>query len=122
MYQLYIVEEKSLSEIARIVRCSRSTVYSRLKKFDIPQKSKREKPLDRSILDDPERMNQLYVVEEKSAAEIAKMANCNITTVYSRLKKFGIERHRYIPQKSKREKPLDRSILDDPERMNQLFG
>ncbi|MHA2331385.1 MAG: hypothetical protein ACXAEU_05105, partial [Candidatus Hodarchaeales archaeon] len=98
MYQLYIVEEKSLSEIARIVRCSRSTVYSRLKKFDIerhryiPQKSKREKPLDRSILDDPERMNQLYVVEEKSAAEIAKIANCGKTTVMNRLRKFNIER------------------------------
>jgi len=85
--RLYITEQKSLHEIARIFKCSTTAVIYRCKRYGIKlrPRMKEIKGLNKSTL------QRLYVKEGTSINKIAKMFSCSFIIIQNRCKKYGIE-------------------------------
>ncbi|MFD7296751.1 TniQ family protein [Streptomyces sp. NPDC059897] len=94
LYRLYVTEQRSGREVARMVGCSSSTLYLRLKELDIPRrqtKRTRREPWHAPTRED---LHRLYVVEHRSTPEIARLVGCSASTVGNHLEKVGIPRRR----------------------------
>lgn len=99
--RLYVVEQKSLREIAKIYGCSAFRIRYRCLKYRIKLRPKSEKRvlLKKSVL------QRLYVQENKSPREIAQIFTCTPDTVHRRLRQYG------IPLKAKKSKGITKSLL-----------
>ena len=84
--RLYLNENKSCRAIAKITRCSYSSVVRRCRKYGILLRTSRHEKIriDRAVL------RKLYVEERKSVDEIAGILSCNPTTVLRRLNEHKI--------------------------------
>ncbi|MFQ5978325.1 MAG: helix-turn-helix domain-containing protein [Candidatus Heimdallarchaeota archaeon] len=141
LQELYDDKKLSASEIARELKCSRSTVLRYLEKHRIPKRSLKESCTlgkrkqfggDRAILDDPESLRKLFIDDKMTGPEIAKIIGCTHRTVYLYLKKHSIlkpEEERKNLQYSK-SIPLSRylkeflvgSLLGDGHIRKGIFG
>jgi len=97
--RLYVTEQRSTTEIAKIFRCSSRTIRIRCKKYGIKlrPKGRRIKELDKSVL------QKLYVKEGKQTKKIAEIFSCSPGTVRNRCLRYGIALRR--PQE------LNRAVL-----------
>jgi len=91
LYQMYIIEEKSINQIAKLLNVGNNTIKRYLKQYNIDII---RYPLKRKINQD--KLYELYVVEKKSIYEIAKMFNVDRSTIEDRLKKMNINKRTII--------------------------
>lgn len=106
--QLYIVENKTIKETARILGVSEPIISKRLKYYNIP--NRRDKL---EILDNKNFLVKEYVKKQKSASKIAREIGCRYGSVLRRLRKHNIKIRRqkvynidkeYLLQKYEKEK------------------
>jgi transposase len=88
LQKLYVKEGKTIREIAKILSCSHETVRNRCEQFGIPLKP----PGGRELEIDESTLRRLYVEEEKSINEIAKIFDCAFSTISQKVKRFGLKR------------------------------
>lgn len=84
LVRLHVKENKSITEIARILSCSRVTVIKRCKDYGIPLRSGRVAGLTKPLLE------QLYTREGKTTREIADRIGCSANLIRLKCKAFGI--------------------------------
>jgi DNA-binding CsgD family transcriptional regulator len=84
LMKLYVKENKSITEIAKILSCSRATVIKRCKEHDIPLRSQGLEGLTKPLL------QKLYVKEGKTTREIADIVGCSGNLIRLKCKAFGI--------------------------------
>jgi len=86
---LYLYNKKGLGveKIAKRYNCSKRTILVRLHKWNAPIKSPGLSPVNLTR----EKLYKLYVKKSLSAGKIAKITECGRTTVYRRMKFFGIK-------------------------------
>ncbi|MHA2500865.1 MAG: helix-turn-helix domain-containing protein [Candidatus Hodarchaeales archaeon] len=99
LWELYDDKKLSASEIARELKCSRSSVLRYLEKHRIPKRSlsescrlgkRKQFVIDSTILEKPEALQKLFIDDGMTGPEIAEMVGCTHRTIYFYLKKYGI--------------------------------
>ena len=80
--QEYIINKKTMRQIAKENNCSDGTIYNNLQKYNIPTKG--------YIFFTKEFLEQEYLVNKKSMAQIAKENNCSDSTILNKLRKYNI--------------------------------
>ena len=95
LYQEYIVNKKTILQIANEMVCSSTTVWKYLKKHNIPIRSKSEAMQGSNnkyhhILT-KEFLYKEYIVNKKSIKTIAKEINSSCKPVYMALKRYNIK-------------------------------
>ena len=84
LMKLYVKENKSITEIAKILSCSRATVIKRCREHGIPLRSQTLEGLTKLLL------QKLYIKEGKTTRDIAIIMGCSGDLIRRRCKKFGI--------------------------------
>ena len=85
LQKLYVTEGKPVSEISRILSCSRSVVNARCKEYGIVLSGNRKTAaLDRKLL------YELYIDKKSTTRDIANIIGCSREAVRIRCKKLGI--------------------------------
>lgn len=124
LYKLYWEEERSASEIARMLGVSPSTVIRWMKKHGLPRRNNSEKmellrrkqrgglKITRELLE------KMYVDECMSAPEIAKKLGVNSSTVQRWLRKYGLIRdawttRRIVEERKRREKGITKKKIEE---------
>src|SRR3989339_411212 len=90
--QWYVHEEKNAAQIGENVGVPNGTVLNWLKEYDIPIRSVSETMLLRKRLTKPtkEQLEQWYVSERKSFAQIARDTGLGQTTIRRYLERYGV--------------------------------
>jgi DNA-binding CsgD family transcriptional regulator len=88
LHKLYVKEGKTTREIAKILGCSFEPVRKRCKQLGIPLRNPGGKILDINEL----ALGRLYIKEDKSIPEIAKILDCSVGPIYKRVKQFGLKK------------------------------
>jgi len=88
LQKLYVEEGKTTREIAKTLGCSFDAVRVRCKNLGVPLRNPGSKILDINELT----LGRLYVREDKSMSEIAKILDCSVSTIYKRVKQFGLKK------------------------------
>ena len=90
LYQKYHVENATMSEIAEIVGCSLTMVFRAMKSHGIELSNTifRHHPK----LSDEKWVYEKYIIDEKSASEIAASIGCELTLVYRSLETHNIKK------------------------------
>lgn len=105
LQRLYVNESKSTITIAKMFGCSQTTIRKRCRKYGISLRAstrvKEIKGLNKKTL------AKLYIKEQKSTTQIAKMFGCTHRTIQIRCRKYGIK----LRPKGLRVKEIDKSIL-----------
>lgn len=104
--RLYLYENKTCEEIAKIFGVHLTTILRGLNKLKIV---KRKGELTKIKLD-LNKVKDLYVNQKKSALEISKILGADSWIIYSRLKELGIER-RNASESLKGYKQTDKHIM-----------
>ena len=104
--RLYLYENKTCEEIAKIFGVNLTTILGGLNKLKIV---KRKGELTKIKLD-LNKIKDLYINQKKSALEISKILEVNSWIIYSRLKELGIER-RNASESLKGYKQTDEHIM-----------
>ena len=86
--KLYIEEGKSIREVAEELRCSYETIRKKLKHYDIPKRNAGTKKIEI----DETALWKLYLKEEKSVPEIAKVFDCSVGPIYQKIKRMGLKK------------------------------
>jgi transposase len=86
--KLYVKEGKTTREIGKFLGCSFDTVRTGCKKFGIPLRN----PGSKKVKIDELTLRRLYIKEDKSMTEIAKIFDCSVSTIYQRVKRFGLKK------------------------------
>ncbi|MHA2299119.1 MAG: hypothetical protein ACXADA_24080 [Candidatus Hodarchaeales archaeon] len=126
----------SLSQIAKLISVSKTTVNRTMRKFDIPIRSSAETHRlkqdnrDLSLLDDFAKLRELYWNEDESKrlnmSQIAKLVGCTRQTVFYAFKKHGIPRRDYSEAKfllyrKTTTTGLNLSVLKDSNKLHDLY-
>jgi DNA-binding CsgD family transcriptional regulator len=82
--RLYVKENKSLREVAKILSCSSATVVKRCKEHGIPLRDQKIEGITKPLL------QKLYVKEGKTTRDIAKIMGCSANPIRVKCKAFGI--------------------------------
>lgn len=97
LYNRYVVEKMSCSDIGKIIGCSSSVIKFCLHKHGIHTRSPSDAKLPKKLIANPddtfrnrEWLMKEYVEEQKSTYEISKSVGCTYMTIYNWLKKFKI--------------------------------
>ena len=85
---MYVKEGRTIRDIAKDVGCSREAVRTRCKKHDILLRPTGVKSVDL----DESTLRRLYVREDKSMPEIAKILDCSVGPIYKNVKQFGLKK------------------------------
>jgi hypothetical protein len=88
LYNYYINQKKSSTEISKIFNCSRNTILRSLSMYNIPKRKFTNnrgliKPLDKN------KLYQLYMIDKLSTPKIAKILNATIDRIWRQLKYYG---------------------------------
>lgn len=86
LYNLYIRQKKSATQIGKILNCDRTTALYYLHKYNISTRPTGSQPLNLG----QDLLYNLYIRQGKGTCEIGKKLNCGKTTVLSSLHKYGI--------------------------------
>jgi len=90
LFELYIEQEMSGTEIAEKIGCSSSTVYNYLEEYGIQSRGKSECQNKIEIAENV--LKEKYIDKEKSCSEIAEEYDCTAETITRRLKEYNIPR------------------------------
>jgi DNA invertase Pin-like site-specific DNA recombinase len=90
LFRSYVIDKKSVSDIAKEYNCSTSLINYRLKKYGIERHHK-QKDVPKEIIGE-------MLAKGKTVSQIASELGIERTTLYSKIKKDGIE----IPHKQTR--------------------
>ena len=104
LYKEYVMNKRTINEIATDLGVGDSTVYTRLVKFDISRRPTTVKTIYLGY----DNLYQEYVIKGRSPYEICKDFGCSSGTVYRELKRLN------IPIRSRRESKLGKR--------NPMFG
>ena len=108
--RMYIDEQKTMTEMGKILGCSGDTIRVNLKKHNIPL---RPHTPQRPLIDVD--LKDLYINQKLSSTEIAKLYNVSHRTVLSELKRQNIQT-RSLSESQFAFKNLQRNVLlDNPE-------
>ena len=92
--RLYWEEQKTLAEIGSIYRTSKEVVWKAMSRFGIPRRTDSQAKIIfyRGGLTnlDNEELRRLYLIEQRTANEIAKIYHCSQFYVLKCLRQFGI--------------------------------
>jgi|APHM01.1.fsa_nt_gi hypothetical protein len=112
--QKYVNEELTMQEIADICDCANPTIYRKLKQSDIDTQEEGKRKKDGKH-NDEDWLRQEYVEKERSAPAIAHECGVNRTTIYRRLRNFGIKVRASTPvqNKSRKVEKIDDEELRD---------
>ena len=93
LYNMYIVENKSISEIARICNSTRNTVKKYLHEFDITKDSNTKYAVKRKFdYIDYDYIKTNYIDLNKSIREISEETGISKSSFISKLKEYGIHK------------------------------
>lgn len=109
--RLYLEEDKSTIEIADVFGCGKETIRKRMVENNIPRRGRGEanrKKGKNGILENPNRLRELYWEEEKSLKEIGEICGCFGGTVRRRMLEYD------IPTRDRRE-AAKKSIMVRPD-------
>ena len=99
LYEKYIVQKLSASQIASIVGCkSRQTVTNALRRHGITVRGKSPVPMSYSELQNKEWLYQRYMIQKLSCSQIAKELGCCHQIVYAALKTHNISLREIFPE------------------------
>ena len=95
LFEQYITNKKTTVEIAKELNCGNVTVGRRLKKYDIPRRSRGESLIHKADfvnnnLHNKDWLYEEYVVKGRTSVDIAKELNCSSNCVCVNLKKHNI--------------------------------
>lgn len=105
---LYLDDKRTVAEVAEVLGVARGTAHNWLRAAGIelrPSPSKRREDIADTELRD------LYVAEQLSAPDIARLLDCGTSTVYHRLDRLG------IPRRQDGHSP----VRPDRSELNQLY-
>ncbi|HGM6307655.1 TPA: ImmA/IrrE family metallo-endopeptidase [Pseudomonas putida] len=91
LYDLFIIQDMTASQIAQKYKCSKSVVRARLREAGI---SKILKGPNRVKVAPKATLYDLYITQDMSANQIAKQYNCSSYVIRARLKEAGIKKIR----------------------------
>jgi len=88
LYQKYIIEEMTGTEISQLTGIAMPTIYSWLKKFDIPRRGtgRKQSNLNKYFL------YKWYVMERMSIAEVSSLVDLSERTIRKWMDKYNIPR------------------------------
>ena len=92
LYKLYWIENKTLTQIARVYKVSRTTVKRWMKMYSIQMKNMAELMASAIKKLGPEKLRELFLVENKTRARIASMYGVSCSTVKKWLRIHGIRK------------------------------
>jgi transposase len=84
LYQMYVVENKSIRTISKELGIGRNIISNYLKQYGI------ENRYNKNIKVDKDKLYKFYIVEGKTASEIGKLFNTSHKTITRRLIKYHI--------------------------------
>lgn len=94
MYQKYIIEKKSIAQIAEDLGVGKSAAVRSLKRHSIPRRNRSDaKIVHKScieLLDDPVFLRTKYITERMTATKISELCRCSRDTVFYHLSKHNI--------------------------------
>lgn len=103
LYDLYVIKKIPGTKIGNMIGCSKATVYSALKKFNLIEKTEQKTEALKKQLENKNWLIDQYKNKEKTATEIVKQFNIKGSTyaiklIRDSLSKFGIVKHsrRYL--------------------------
>lgn len=89
--KMYLDENKSALQIAKVYNVSESAILRKLKKWNIKRKTYSEAMLNFDINSEKENIINLYLKNNRSSYEIAKLFNISQSCVLNYLKKWNIK-------------------------------
>ena len=102
LFQIYMVENKTVRQIAKIFNTSIDTVSANIAKHGFIKSREQVLISKNDMLDiDREKMHRLYIVDNKSAKDVAKILNVGITSVLRYAKKYNLTKDPETIQASK---------------------
>lgn len=101
LYQLYIIENKTLKEVTAHYGCAQSTISYHLRKYGIYKVYEFN----------TDHLYQLYITENKTLQNIANHYRCSRGTISKYLQKAGIKKSKDIQYNSRRKFQIDRDEL-----------
>lgn len=110
LYDLYITQNMSAKQIGTIVGASKATIQSKLVKFGIvkdKQNILKTIHKDDKYYIDKDTIYDLYIKQNKSVEEVAKILNVSKDTILRRLKKYQIKKDRSNVQLQIEKRNLD---------------
>lgn len=118
LYEQYIVEERSMPDIAKDFDVNSGAIGYWLKKHDIETRSKSVARSNGDVkkLHDAEWLKEQYVDKEKTLPQIAEICNVSSSTVRSWMNNHGLE-----TRKSTRELSRDYEKLKDESDLRNLY-
>ena len=90
LYQKYVVECKTLTDISKLCNCSIHTIKYWVKEHVIPERTR--------LYYNKDWLYQKYIVEDTSVINISKLCNCSIRIIYHYLEKFSISKSNPLKQ------------------------
>jgi hypothetical protein len=94
LFEQYITNEKTTVEIAKELNCGNVAVGRRLKKYDIPRRSRGESLIHKvdfvNNLHNKDWLFEQYITRGRTSVDIAKELNCSSNCVCVNLKKHNI--------------------------------
>ena len=88
--KLYVKEHRSTREIGKLCGCSRTAVQNRCREYGIPLRDSR---LPRIEINE-EMLRTWYVKDGRSIEQIAKIVGCSYRTIFTRVKRLGLHKHK----------------------------
>ncbi len=139
LYDLYAIQQLSMTKIAEIIGVSRERVSKALKFHEIPKRKPQEQTkIERirkstkswhtnPLLKNKDKLYDLYIVQKLSVSQICQLAKTYNYEVHKALEFHGISRRTYLEQMkiTRPKNPLKRwqtnPILNDKEKLNDLY-
>ena len=89
--KLYVKEHRSTREIGKLCGCSRTAVQNRCREYGIPL---RNPGGNQRIEINEEMLRTWYVKDGRSVEQIAKKVGCSYRTIFTRVKRLGLHKHK----------------------------
>lgn len=135
LQKMYVEQHKSINEIAKEIGCDPKTVLRHLRRYKIKtrtvvetKKTKMRKGRENvnwEILDNAEKLKELYITRKIDIKEIGRLVGVHSTTVSRYMKEHGIETRKQMQrvriQMTKDGKHEKWEILDDKEALEALY-
>jgi len=104
IYMMYIIDKKTPTEIAKHYGCSVSCIGNRIRSYGFTSQHRKKREIPTDVL------GELLIT--MTVPEIAERTGIPRTTIYSKLKRSGIEYERKIRRRRKSNHTQDERIME----------